>query len=477
MTVSGTLVEPAFFTHPAWSRTLGSEVADLCELAGRTPDPEQRLALDAIFALGPANKAVAFETAIIAPRQNIKSSLFEECVLGWLFVTDQRLIVWSAHEFSTSQEAHRNLTELIEGCDPLRKRIKGIYRGNGDESIELLTGQRVKFKARTKTGGRGLSGDKVVLDEAFALQPVHMGSLFPLMSVRPDPQVLYGSSAGLEQSGVLRGIRDRGRAGGDPGLVYLEWCDDLPGECATASCDHNLSAVGCRLDDRARWQRANTQLGRRMSVEYVAAERRALPPHEFGRERLGDWDADPAVGGVFEGGHWADCTDPSSQLVGLPTFAVDITTDRSTAAVGAAGLRSDGLQHLEVVESGRGADWVVPFLLKATAKNGGSVVVDPASPAGTLVGELERAGIRVHLMSARDYAAACGQLYDDVRDGRIRHISQPELDTAVNGARKRDLAGGFAWDRKTVDISPLVAVTLAGWGARTFGADLAESVW
>ena len=215
-----------------------------------------------------------------------------------------------------------------------------------------------------------------------------------------------------------------------------------------------------------------------MSVEYVAAERRAMPPAEFGRERLGWWDADPAVGGVFEAAQWTACTDPASQLVGLPTFAVDIATDRATAAVGAAGLRSDGLQHLEVVESGHGADWVVPFLLKATAKNGGGVVVDPASPAGTLVGELERAGIRVHVTSARDYAAACGMLFDDVRDGRVRHLAQPELDTAVNGARRRDLAGGFAWDRKgAADISPLVSVTLAGWGARTFGADLASSVW
>ena len=477
--MSGTLVEPAFFTHPVWSRTLGSEVADLCELAGFVPDPEQRLALDAIFALRPDGKTLTLEAAIIACRQQIKTGLFKQCALGWLFITDQRLVIWSAHEFSTSQEAHRDLTELIEGCDPLRKRIKGIYRGNGDESIELLTGQRVKFKARTKTGGRGLSGDKVVLDEAFALQPVHMGSLFPLLSVRPDPQVLYGSSAGLEQSKVLRGIRDRGRAGGDPGLVYLEWGDDLPGECQQVACDHNLAAVGCRLDDRARWQRANTQLGRRMSVEYVAAERRAMPPAEFARERLCWWDADPALGGVFDVGKWEECTDPGSQLVGLPTFAVDVATDRSTAAVAAAGLRADGLQHLEVVESGRGADWVVPFLLKATAKNGGGVVVDPASPAGTLVGEMERAGIRVHQTSARDYAASCGQLYDDVRDKRLRHLGQPELDAAVGGARKRDLAGGFAWDRKrlAVDIAPLVAVTLAGWGARTFGADLAGSVW
>ncbi len=163
MTAS-TLVEPAHRSVPSYRKTLGPEVADICELAGFAPDPEQRLALDAIFGLGPGNKVAALEGAVIAPRQNIKTGLFKQCALGWLYVTDQRLIVWSAHEFSTAQEAHRDLVELIEGCDPLRKRVRAIHRGNGEEGIELLTGQRVKFKARTKTGGRGLSGDRIVLD-------------------------------------------------------------------------------------------------------------------------------------------------------------------------------------------------------------------------------------------------------------------------------------------------------------------------
>jgi hypothetical protein len=75
--------------------------------------------------------------------------------------------------------------------------VKRIYNGNGEERIEMNGGARLLFKARTKTGGRGLTGDKVILDEAFALQPGHMGALLPTLSVRPDPQVLYGSSAGL----------------------------------------------------------------------------------------------------------------------------------------------------------------------------------------------------------------------------------------------------------------------------------------
>jgi hypothetical protein len=40
------------------------------------------------------------------------------------------------------------------------------------------------------------------------------------------------------------------------------------------------------------------------------------------------------------------------------------------------------------------------------------------------------------------------------------------LNAALAGARRRDLGDSWAWARKglSVDISPLVAVTLAGWG-------------
>ena len=66
---------------------------------------------------------------------------------------------------------------LFIDSDYLRGQVKAIYRGNGDEAIELVTGSRLIFKTRTKGGGRGLSGSKVILDEGMFLQPMHMGSL------------------------------------------------------------------------------------------------------------------------------------------------------------------------------------------------------------------------------------------------------------------------------------------------------------
>jgi phage terminase large subunit-like protein len=184
--------------------TYGPQVADLCKLAQFAPDPEQQLILDALFAVGEDDKAVALENAVIVGRQNLKTGVLKQATIGWLFLTDQRLVVWSAHEFRTAQEAFRDMEELIMGTPSFARRVKAIHRGNGDEAIELFGNRRLMFKARTKSGGRGLSGDKIILDEGFALQPTHMGSLFPTLAARPDPQVVYASSAGKVESGVLR---------------------------------------------------------------------------------------------------------------------------------------------------------------------------------------------------------------------------------------------------------------------------------
>jgi hypothetical protein len=121
------------------------------------------MALDAIFALDRRGKSVCFEVALICCRQNLKTAIFKMAVLGWLYLTKERLVVWSAHEFRTSEEAFRDLEALLTGEHYFRREIRRIYRGNGDESIEMRNGARLIFKARTKGGGRGLSGSKVIL--------------------------------------------------------------------------------------------------------------------------------------------------------------------------------------------------------------------------------------------------------------------------------------------------------------------------
>ena len=468
------LVEPRYHTGPEYSRTLGPEVGDLNSLIGYDPDPEQQLGLDAIFGFDEQGRSTAFEVAVICARQNLKTGLFKQAALGWLFITDQKLIVWSAHEFPTAKEAFRDLEEMISGTPWLAKRVKRVTYTAGSEGIELVTGQRLLFKARTNTGGRGLTGDKVVLDEGFALRPEHMGALLPTLSVRPDPQVLYGSSAGSARSDVLRAIRERGRKGSSPRLAYLEWCAAREA-CADDKCTHEPGTPGCQLDIVDNWKQANPLLGRTrknktgLSVEYLQSERQALAglPTEFARERLGWWD-DPGTSEVFGPGKWeaAEREERPDDLQ-VSGLAVACSIDMRHSALLASGKDDEGCTWLKVLAHGPGTGWLVEEAVLAQQLHGPDVVIDGKGPAAPMVPVLEREGVRLRVATTDDVLDACAGLDVLVRDEMLRYVAAPELDAAVAGAVKRTVRDRWAWGRResSSDISPLEAGTLAAWSA------------
>lgn len=464
------LVEPAFCTGPEYYETFGPEVADLATSVGFAPDPEQALALDMMFGIDEQGKSTAFEAAVIACRQNMKTGLFKQAALGWLFVTDQELTVWSAHEFSTAQEAFRDMENLIAGSASLSKRVKQIHRASGSEGIELKNGHRLNFKARTKHGGRGLTGDKVVLDEGFALTPAHLGALLPTLSARPDPQVVYGSSAGLRQSLPLRKIRDRGRAGSSKRLVYLEWGAPRLA-CADDKCTHEAGEFeGCQMDNTENWYAANTLLGRvrangtGMTLEYVQSERDALPPEEFGRERMGWWD-DPTTSELFGPKKWENGERPERpEDLAIQAFGIAVSMDLTSSAIVAGATNSEG-SWMKPLQHGPKTNWVVEKAKLLQATYGATCVIDGRGPGAVLIPHLEAAGVRLHVASTADVLDACATLETKVKDGELLHTPAPELDEAVVGAVKRPVGDRWALGRKgsTDDITTLEAGTLAVW--------------
>ena len=459
---SDALVEPAHFTFPEYDKTLGDEVADLAEMINFSADPEQRLVLDAMFGVDRFGIRTAFEVAVIGARQNIKTGLFKQAALGEAFICEVPLLVWSAHEFPTAQEAFRDLSELIESTPDLDREIKHIHRGNGDEAIELLNGCRIKFKARTKSGGKGLSGKRVVLDEAFALQPVHMGSLLPLLSAQDQPQVWYGSSAGYADSEVLRGIRDRGRKG-SPSMVYIEWCAPKGG-CAERTCSHAVGVEGCALDDEAKWQMANPQMGRRIKVETIRNERLALPPEEFARERLGWWDEPGALEHIFGAEKWARCAIPHQDeppTAGI-TLGVAVSIDRAWSSISAA-VPLPGRELIGLLDRRRGTDWLIAETKHLQDKLRCQVGIDSRGPAADLIEPMRAAGVNLRLLTTGDVLDASAAFYDKVQTMVIAHMTHPEIEDAVRGAQRRPVSDRWAVGRRTsaADVSPLEGAIIA----------------
>lgn len=470
------LTRPAFCSVPDHDSTAGGEAADLAESAGIVLDPEQRLVLDAMLAER-GGKWAAFEACVIQGRQNGKTAALEVAALHDVFLRDVGRVVWTAHRFKTTSDSFADLVAACENYDHLRRRVKAVRYAAGEQSIQLVTGSRIDFLARTGGGGRGLTGDVVVVDEALYAQPVMMGALLPTLSARPDPQVRYGSSAGLLESSVLRAIRDRGRRGDDPSLAYVEWASERG--CASDGCRHELGSDGCALDDEDRWRAANPAIGRRITMDYVRNERRALPPAEFGRERLGWWE-DPAESGAdIDPQAWASCSDPAAAPGDPVAIAVDVSPAFRSAAVVACGSGADGRPVLEVVEHAAGTAWVVERLRALQqSQHCGPVGLDPAGPASALLPDLAAAAVAVDAVQSGRVSQAAGGLVAAVLAREVVHRNEPSLAVAVGAARRRQSGDAWKWSRKDSesDISPLVAATLARqlWAER---GDPEPGVW
>ena len=138
------------------------------------------------------------------------------------------------------------------------------------------------------------------------------------------------------------------------------------------------------------------------------------------------------------------------------------------AALGYAGIRADGLLHIEVARHDPGTSWVVESCRKAYADTGKPIVLDPRSPSGGLVDQLKAAEIPVRELSGSEFVRACAALQDDVLNLRLRHLDQPALNAAVAAADVRVAGESWAFSARasTVDITPLLAVTLAAFAAR-----------
>lgn len=467
------LTRPRVCSVPPAVSSAGEEAVDLARMAGLELDPWQAFVLEHALGEREDGKWAAFEVGVVVSRQNGKGGILEARELAGLFLLGERLVIHSAHQFDTSLEAFRRLLFLIEDTPELSRRVRRVSRAHGEEGVELTNGQRIRFRTRTKGGGRGFTGDCLILDEAMILPEASHGALLPTLSARPNPQVWYTGSAVdqlIHNDGVvLARIRERGVAGGDPSLAFFEWSVDRR-EDPSDPWSPSLVGVDVAADESA-WVEANPALDIRISREHVERERLSMDPRTFAVERLGvgDWPAtDGSASSVIDVKRWRLLADEGSTFAGDAFFAFDVMPDRSSASIAAAGFRDDGLLHVEVVDRRRGTGWLAARLGELVARHRpAGVWCDGAGPGASLVDAVERAGVVVDVAATPDYVKACGVFYDAVEQGRLRHLGTAELEGAVKGAGSRPLVDAWAWSRKssTVDISPLVAGTLAVWRA------------
>lgn len=464
--------------------TYGDLAARVGEELGMPPDDDQRDILDAVFAEDVPGVPAVFEVAVVAPRQNIKTSTLEIAALTDLFVLGVERHIWTAHLFKTARSTFEHMAGLIESAPDFRRRCRQPRTAHGDEAIELRSGQRIEFHARSTGGGRGQvpPPSRITLDEGLFLSATEVGALVPTLATRRDAQIRHGSSAGLPRSDVLRGLRGRGRRGGDGSLAYFEW--GAPRKpCTQDRCTHSVGADGCALDDRGLWAAANPALGRRITEETLLNFRRSMPPIEFAREFLSWWEDPPNADGDgdLDVARWLSLVDVTAEPDRPLVFGIDQGEDR-LVSIGCAWRRPDRRVHVmltqdERVDVGLSPAEAVARLAALRKRWRGRVLL--GGPAVGLEQDLRAAGVPSEVVSGSQFATACGQLDDRLRDGELRHGNQRELNESIGAVRWRKF--GTAGER-TFELSgapgvgPTAAVVRALHGLLSRSGPVASPV-
>lgn len=402
------------------------------------------------------------QCGLTVPRQNGKNAVLEIVEL-FKMVCQGRRVLHTAHEVKTARKAFLRLASFFENerqWPELAALVAEVRRTNGQEAIVLTNGGSCEFIARSKGSGRGFTVDDLVCDESQELSDDALAALLPTISAAPsgDPQTIFtGTPPSPSMNGeVFTRTRESALGGKNRRACWDEWS----------------FLAGVDLDDLQEWANANPGLGIRLLPETIEDERSAMDDETFARERGGMWDSAESRA-VIDGEIWARQGDQLSLAVSEKSLAVDVSPDQSTASVGLGGRRGDGSWHVELVEHRAGVSWLVPFVTSLLERNRDvrCVVVDAVGVAASLQAEFASEGVTLTVTGAADMGSACASLLRGVYDGSVRHTAQPQLASALKVAQKRNIAGGeglWGWSRATSasDITPVVAVTLALWGAQ-----------
>ncbi len=439
----------------------GREAIGLAESVGLFLDPWQKLVVRVALAEDRRGSYSAREVGYLVSRQNGKGAILEAVALHGLFIVGDPLTLWTAHQFKTSSEAFLRMRSWIDGSDDLRRYVRRVTSGHGEECVELHTGQRLRFLARSKSSGRGFSPQRIIFDEAQEFSKVAAEAMLPSMRAQPNRQAIYTGTVPSPETNHpehWRRLRDRGREGAAGRLAWLEW--------SPKGSDDPDMAASIDMDDQRVWVASNPGIGFRdgLDVESLSADREALDDDSFGRECLSIWPPVPDVDvdTAFGAGKWQDCAVEVTEPPQPSAIGIAVSMDRAWSSVGAVG---GDRPHLGSVTRAPGTAWVAAEARRIQDTYDCEVVLDDHGPASTLKTDLDELGVRYTATTTGQYLDACGQIFDLVVNKGVEHGDYDDLNTAVASAGKRSVGERWAWSRKSGDVSMLEAVTLALWGA------------
>lgn len=401
----------------------------------------------------------AADTIVISiPRQVGKTYLIA-CIIFALCLLEPGLkVIWTAHRKSTAAETFRSFDAMAQR-PKVAPHVRQVLRGKGDESVWFHNGSSIEFGARESGFGRGRTDvDVLVFDEGQILPESTLEDMGATQNVAKNPLTfVMGTPPRPKDAGeFFRLMRAEALDGDSEGTLYIEF-----------SADEDADPL-----DRDQWRMANPSFPKRTSERAMLRLRKKLKSDDsWRREALGIWDKAAEV--VVPMALW-ETLESEGPADGVAPTALAVDASHDGALVAAGCWKTEDSSHVELLAAGEwtddeaAADWIAE-----RAKRRTPVVIDSASPAARLIPLLKARGCNVVSGTSQGMSKACGGFYAGTVSSLLTWGGPNGylLGQALKGAQKRKIgdAGGWGWDRRDpeTNISPLVAVTLAHYGAST----------
>jgi len=453
--------EPSARIAPNYHETDGGDALRILELGGIILDPWQADILDDWMGTTKSKRWAAQTCGLSVPRQNGKTALVQGRASAGMLLYNEK-VIYTAHLQKTATETFEEMAVFFDS-PALKKYVKDIKTALGREQIILTTGARIKFLARTRSGGRGQHGDLLIYDEAQELDEDQQASFLPAISASINPQtIMLGTPPGPQSPGIVfRGVRDKALRKQSKTIAWTEY---------------SVPEIG-DVTDRIRWFMTNPAAGVRILESTIAGECEQMAPDTFARERLGWWTPiiekhiEPAIDPTA----WEACKSDEPKPEGKTAYGIKFSADATEVVLCGAVCPKDGPARISMIErrpTGMGIRWLADWLNHRVSK-ACCVVIDGRNGVDVLIERIHdtwRFKDSVRRPSAKDMIAAVSMLTAEIAEQTVTwYAEQDALNDSALSSVKRPISGG--WGFGGDDSAPIEAAALALWGCRTSKRD------
>lgn len=483
--------------------TLGYEVIDFARvILGVMLYPWQQWLLIHALELLPDGQYRFKRVIVLVARQQGKTTLASVLAAWWLYMDSARhpdrvppvkfKVVGIAQNLDIAREPWKAVKlwsdptpDTLEEADlalpSLQDATAKVVDAHGKEAI--IARSRAHYEIRAARNARGKPAARVLMDEMREQKSWDAWNAVSQTTKAFWAGQLWGvSSAGDVTAIVLRTLRDKAlellglwEQYVDSGIQTIE--DYANGHDTTLGIFEWSAPEGCAKDDVAGILQANPSIGYgAMTVASALADINALDDAGYRTEVLCQW-VTSRVTPFLDAGRWSELVDEDSAIADDERIVLGVCVkgDRSSSSVAAAGLRLDGLAHLELLARRESNLWVVDYLVEVRDETGINEVAlqSRGVPSAELVGPLEDIGFVVHRIEGTPLINVAGRTRDLINRGRVRHLGQPPVSLAVANGTTKTLSGGMpVWDifDAPVDVAPIAAMSIALYALDTIDA-------